>query len=88
MSEENYTVYDSAMIAFEKLTPRDGDIILIHFPDDIHPAQMVEFSEQLQPMIPEDVIVLSVRKGMTVNQISEIEMNKLGWYRFDTKTKN
>lgn len=85
---DNYKVYDKATLAFQKLKPRDGDIIVITFPDDIQPQQMQNFAEQLQPQIPDDVTILCTRAGVTIDNLPESEMNKLGWYKFNNTTIN
>ena len=86
--EDDYKTYDKATLAFQKLDPKEGDIIIINFPNDIHPAQMQLFAEQLQPQIPEDVTILCTRAGVTVQSLPEAEMNKMGWYKFDTSKVN
>lgn len=88
MTNDNYKTYDHATLAFKKLSPHKGDIIIISFPDDIHPQQMQLFTEQLQPQIPDDVTILCTRAGVSIKKLPEIEMNKLGWYRFDTTKVN
>ena len=55
---------------------------------DIEPAQMQQFAEQLQPNIPEDVTILCTRGGVTIQNLPEAEMNKMGWHRFDTTKVN
>ena len=86
--EDDYKIYDNATLAFQKLDTREGDIIIISFPDDIHPNQMQMFAKQLQPHIPDDVTILCTRAGVTVNSLPESEMNKMGWYKFDTSKVN
>ena len=85
---KEYKIYDTATLAFQKLNPQDGDIIIINFPYDIHPEQMKLFAEQLKPQIPENVTILCTREGVTVNSFSEEEMNKLGWYKIDKEKLN
>ena len=82
--EDDYKVYNKATIAFQTLSPHAGDVVVITFPDDIHPTQMQLFAEQLQPTIPDDVTILCTRAGVTVQSLPEAEMNKMGWYKFDT----
>ena len=78
-------VYEGAEIAFEKLSPRDGDTMVISFPADIDPNQMIEFGYEMDSIIPEGVTVLCMRAGMTVELLSEEEMNSVGWYKMGTK---
>ena len=86
--DDNYKTYDKATLAFQKLSVREGDVIVISFPADIEPAQMQLFAEQLQPNIPEDVTILCTRGGVTIQNLPEAEMNKMGWHRFDTTKVN
>lgn len=86
--DDDYKTYDKATLAFQKLNPSEGDVIIITFPDDIHPQQMQLFAEQLQPQIPEDVTILCTRAGVTIENFSEVEMNKMGWYKFNNVTIN
>lgn len=84
MSDDNYKIYEKAVLAFQKLEPNPGDIIVVKFPDDVHPNQMAAFAEGLQQYVPPDVVILFSRAGVEIDKISETEMNKRGWYRFDT----
>ena len=77
-------VYEGAEIAFEKLSPRNGDTMVISFPADIDPDQMVEFGIEMDSVIPEGVTVLCLRGGMTVELLSEENMNSVGWYKMGT----
>lgn len=83
MAENGYKVYDTAQVAFRKLEPTDGDVLVIKFPPDIHPAQMQAFGDDLQGKIPKGVTVLCTRSGMEVENYSEAEMNAKGWYKLD-----
>ena len=77
-------VYESAEIAFEKLSPREGDTIVISFPADIDPNQMVEFGVEMDGVMTAGVTVLCMRAGMTVELLSEKDMNSVGWYKMGT----
>jgi len=85
---DEYKEYDKATIAFKKLAPNPGDVIVITFPADIEPLQMEAFGLQLQPHIPEDVAILCTRDGVKVETLSEHQMNEMGWYKFDTNKVN
>ncbi len=80
--------YEKAQLAFQKLEVRAGDVVVVTFPVDIEPIQMEEFGLQLQPYIPEDVAILCTRQGVKVETLSEIQMNQMGWYKFDTNKVN
>ena len=79
---DDYKIYDKVQASFQKLEPTSGDIIIIKFPEDIHPKQMEVFAENLYGIIPEQVTILCTRDGVEINKISEAEMNLNGWYRF------
>ncbi len=81
-------VYDTATLAFKKLNPNPGDVIIVTFPTDIEHYQMENFGAELQPHIPDDVAIVCTREGVTVETMSELQMNKLGWYKFDTEKVN
>lgn len=75
-------IYEQATVAFERLRVEEGDTILINFPADMNPAQMHSVSivfEALRDKYQCDIIGLT--QGITVDCISEEDMNKLGWYR-------
>jgi len=86
--ESGYKTYDRAEIAFEKLQPDAGDLIVITFPPDIHPRQMEMFGENLNDLVPEDVTSLLTRSGMKIELFDEAQMNKLGWHKFDSTKIN
>ncbi len=85
---DGYEVYGTATLAFKKLSPSDGDVIVIKFPTDIHPEQMQLFCNNLAPEIPEGVTVVGTSGGMEVENIPEDEMNKQGWFRFNADKMN
>ncbi len=84
---DDFKVYEKASLAFQKLEPNPGDIISVRFPDDIHPVQMEKFAEGLRAHLPEDVVLLCLRAGTSIDKIPETEMNKHGWYKFDMNAK-
>jgi len=88
MDSDGHKIYDRASLAFQKLSPKDGDVIVISFPADIEPLQMQLFAEGLQPHIPKGVTILCSRSGVTIQNLPEAEMNALGWYKFDTSKAN
>lgn len=81
---DDYKIYDKARLAFEKLEVSEGDIVVVKFPDDILPEQMSLFAEGLQEHTPPGVLVLCTRAGVEIETFTETEMNKHGWYKFDT----
>lgn len=85
VSDRDYKIYESARLAFQKLNPKPNDVIVIKFPDDIHPEQMAAFAEGLQEYVPDDVTVVCSRASVEIEQLSEEQMNSRGWYRCRTK---
>lgn len=75
-------VYEKVTVAFEKLKVEEGDTIIINFPTDMNPTQMHSVSmvfETLRDKYQCDIIGLT--QGITIDCISEEDMNELGWYR-------
>jgi hypothetical protein len=86
MAEENnpYEIYEKARIAMKRLEVKKGDIVVVYFPSDIDPAQMHVAAEHLRDVAEEvGTSFLCMRYGMTVENISEEQMNQFGWYRRD-----
>lgn len=74
--------YDQATIAFEKLRIEKGDVVIVNFPPDMSTEQVhsVQLAfDHLCDMYKCNVIMIG--SGLTINAISEENMNKLGWYR-------
>jgi hypothetical protein len=46
---------------------------------------MEAFAAGLNKLIPEGVTILCLREGMTVELLSEENMNRIGWYKMSTK---
>lgn len=86
--EDGLKAYKSATLAFQKLNPSKGNVIVITFPADIIPEQMQVFANELQPNVPEDVTVICTRLGITIEELPETQMNKFGWYKFDMSKVN
>ncbi len=85
---DGYKIYETATLAFQKLSPVDGDVIVIKFPADVEPMQMNLFCENLADEMENGITILGTRSGMEVEQVPESQMNKMGWYRFDTDKMN
>lgn len=77
--------YEQAKIAFEKLSPKEGDTITVTFPDDMPMEQIYSTVTYLQQLADEftcGVIVLG--QGVEISTIGEEEMAKHGWVRSNT----
>lgn len=88
MTDKEGTIYEKATIAFQKLDVQPGNIVVVHFPADIEHEQMNEVAQQLRPALPPKVVVLCVRAGVTIEALSEVYMNKLGWFKFNPQQLN
>lgn len=75
---------DKLSLAFKRLSPKDGDTMVVNFPPDIAHEQMVEVADALNEQITGNVTVLCLREGMTVELLSEEDMNAVGWYKMGT----
>ena len=86
MSEDaaRVEIYKKAQIAFKKLSPKDGDIVVIKFPDNIHPQQMETFAEHMDGIIPEGVTIFCTRSAVEIDCLPKQELNDLGWYNINT----
>ncbi len=74
--------YEQATLTFEKLNITPGDVVIVNFPADMDPQQIhgVQLAfEELRRVHDCDVILLG--SGMSIDAISEENMNKLGWYK-------
>ena len=75
-------IYDQATLAFQKLSPNEGDVVAVMFPNDIVHEQMVAVAEMLQPLTKEHgCSIVCLREGIQLHQIPEEKMNELGWFR-------
>lgn len=75
---------DRISLAFKRLSPKDGDTMVVSFPPDVVHEQMVAVADELNEQISDGVTVLCLREGMTVELLSEEDMNALGWYKMGT----
>ena len=74
--------YDQAKIAFQKLSPKEGDVVAVMFPADIAHEQMALVAQMLQPLTEETgCSIVCLREGIQLHQIPEEKMNELGWFR-------
>lgn len=79
--DDDFNVYNQAQVAFQRLSPKEGDIIAVYFPDDIHPQQMALVAEEIQHHVPDGVAVACLRKGVQMELLDERQMEELGWVR-------
>ena len=86
---KNDKIYEQVSVAFEKLSPNNGDIITVTLPDDMVVNQIKAFSQILTPLVEEHgVSIVFLTKGVKLKLVSESEMNKNGWFKFNPEQMN
>lgn len=75
---------DRISLAFKRLSPKEGDTMVVSFPPDIAHEQMEMVAVALNEEVSDGVTVLCLREGMTVELLSEKDMNALGWHKMGT----
>lgn len=82
-----YDAGEGAQIAFQKLSPKQGDVILVRMPDDVAYEQMYAVAQMLTPLKEKfgcDVVMTT--DAIDVEMFTENAMNELGWYRLKEAT--
>lgn len=81
----NTKFYEQAKIAMQKITPAENDVIVVYFPVDIADEQMALSARYLSDIAQElGITIICAKQDTQVQQFSEIQMNQMGWHRFDT----
>jgi len=87
MSDNKF--YDQARVAFQKLSPQEGDTIAVSFPKDMAMEQIYSVVTYLQEVAKEfNCAVLILGQGISVEVLSEEEMAKHGWVRSAPRVLN
>ena len=80
-------IYKNISIEIEKMSPKEGDILLVKLPKDMHTDIAHQVRMALGPI--EDrfdhkfkFIIMS--KEMDISHLTVDEMNRLGWFRKET----
>lgn len=68
-------------IAIRKLSPEPGDIFTIQLPPDVEHEQAMEFSKNLNKVLPKGVRLLILREDTKADMIPEATLNALGYFR-------
>lgn len=63
---------DDVKVQVEKLSPVDGDIVVVRFEDDVAPEVLMETFDGLQGMMPEGVAGIAVQGPTSVDVLSEM----------------
>lgn len=98
MANENtdYQLYEKADLGIRQISPSKGDILAVHFPADMDPAQMQAAAEMMRMNVEDWGINLICLTGgvqaygtdleTLLKVIPKEEMNKLGWYNLHDRT--
>lgn len=79
--------YEQARIMIQKLSPEPGDILTINFPDDMSTEQVHSTIKYLQYLGEQfECTVIALSRGISLDTISEKQMNSFGWYRGPAST--
>jgi len=73
-------------VSFQKLSPKEGDIVVMRFPQGSSSEERVFLAETLsqlndQGVLPESVAILILPEGYNIEALSEDQMNSFGWTR-------
>ena len=82
MSDKGQKFYEQARVAFKKLSPKKGDVLCVSFPADMPMGQVQTTVGYLQQLGNEfECAVIALGQGITMDVMTEQDMNELGWYR-------
>ena len=86
MLEREYTSQDTVSLSIQHLEPKDGDVIIVTFPNDVLREQMDLFAQGLNENLKAtgniaDVTILCVKGDVNVNLVTEEVLNEAGYYR-------
>ena len=85
MSEEEVkqNIAERADVAMKKLAAKDGDIVVVTFPQHVGDEQIAAFAQYMTDSIPEGVTVMCVKDNMTFELLPKEKLNALGWYNMN-----
>lgn len=91
MLEREYQGHETARIAIEKLSPKNGDVIVVTFPEDILREQMEEFAKSLNKNLEETgntgIVVITMKGDTSVSLLTEEALNEAGYFKADYNDK-
>ncbi len=67
----------------EKLCVKEGDVIIVHLtcPPKAGLSELVHQLVELKPIKELQIPVMIIPKDLEISTMTEVEMNKLGWYK-------
>jgi len=77
-------IYERADVAFKKLEPHDGDIVLVTFPSDIDMKQIQAFAHYMEAAVPDGITVFCTHDNVDMKVLPKEQLNALGWYNFNS----
>lgn len=88
MSQDNQErideIKETTRLTFQKLEPKAGDIITITVPESYTADQAMALANLMSEYVPEGVQALMLQSGVTLEVLTEEEMNMVGWTRIQT----
>ena len=72
-------------IEIQKLSPKDGDIIVLKFSKDISNGEMKEKLNRIKKYLPSGISVLALIGDVKINCINERYMQHMGWKKIRRK---
>lgn len=85
MTDSAYDWYEKATIAFEKLSPKKGDLVTITVPRNTDPRQMemvaMLVDEACQELKEQGVTFMVVQGGIDFANFPEEVMARYGWIK-------
>lgn len=72
---------DEAIVRVKKLSPKEGDTILVRFDSSASAVLIGDIRRLLYDALPKSTQVIFLRDGFTIETLSEAKMEELGWIR-------
>lgn len=75
--------YKKVQLQLKKLSPTDGDILVIALPPGTDAEQATEFAQGVKDHLPDgaDIVIMITRDDTKIDLISEAQLNELGYFR-------
>ena len=73
-------------VSFEKISPKEGDVVVMRFPHGSTSEERAYLAEMLAQMndrgvFPGDVAILILPEGYNLELLSDEQMQEFGWMR-------
>ena len=77
-------ILDHARLVFQHFSPKEGDIVAITVPETMRLEQSIKLAEIIKKAVPPGVQAMMLLEGVTMQVMTEEEMNANGWMRIPT----